>query len=431
MQDLEMLFNDVIYTSQNIFLQGQAGSGKSTFIHHLKANSTKRIALTSPTAVAALNIDGVSLHSFFKLPLSDFFVFEEILQTPRRRLKNILAKIDLIVIDEISMVRADMLDAIDLLCKQARNSTKPFGGIQMLLVGDLCQLPPVIKSNTYEICERFYGSKRAYFFDSKAFKEGNFRTIELTKVYRQEDESLLDNLIKIREGKDLYSAVSYFNTCKITDPNILESALLITPYNKVVDEVNNKRLALLSTPSKSYLCKTSGTFEQSANTPSPKVLTLKVGALVIFNKNNGTTWINGTSGLVERLEEDEITVRLLQSGECVKVKREEWSSYSYELDDESGTIKEKEIGKFTQFPLQLGYALSIHKAQGKTLDKVIVDINKGAFAHGQLYVALSRTRRKEDMHLMCNISIRDVINDSRVGGFLQECRENLNIDSLF
>ncbi|PAF49722.1 hypothetical protein BKH43_06430 [Helicobacter sp. 13S00401-1] len=430
MPDLKALFNEVEYSRQNIFLQGQAGSGKSTFIHYLKTNSNKRLALTSPTAVAALNIDGVSLHSFFKLPLSDFFVFDEILKTPRKRLKSMLAKIDLIVIDEISMVRADMLDIIDLLCKQAKSSSKPFGGIQMLLVGDLCQLPPVIKSNTYEICEQFYGSRRAYFFDSQAFKEGRFKTIELSKVYRQEDEGLLENLIKIRDAINLQSAVSYFNTCKIKDSSILESALLITPYNKVVDEVNEKRLALLSSPSKTYVSKTSGSFDQSLNTPAPKVLTLKVGALVIFNKNNATTWINGTSGIVEDLEEDVVVVRILQGNKIVKVAREEWTSYSYELDS-SGALKEKEMGKFTQFPLQLGYALSIHKAQGKTLDKVIIDINKGAFAHGQLYVALSRTRRKEDIHLMRDISTKDVIMDARVVRFLRECREVIDVDSLF
>ena len=191
------LFETIENTQMNVFLQGQAGTGKSTFITYLKEHSSKRIRIVCPTAVAGVNIGGTTIHSLFKLPLSDFLVFDELLKSPRKKLKSILNKTDLLVIDEVSMVRPDILDAIDVLAKQARCSEEPFGGLQMLLVGDLCQLPPVIKSNVYHIFFNEYGHKMPYFFDAKAYQNGNFQKIELTKVYRQEDDDLLLHLMNI------------------------------------------------------------------------------------------------------------------------------------------------------------------------------------------------------------------------------------------
>ncbi len=343
---------------------------------------------------------------------------DEILKSPRKKLKSILTKTDLLIIDEVSMVRPDMLDAIDLITKQLKNNQDPFGGLQMLLIGDLCQLPPVIKSNTYEVFKQTYGHKIPYFFDSDAYKTGDFKKIGLTKVYRQLDKELLHNLIKIRKDQDIESAVEYFNTCKITDEHILDTAITITPYKSVAENINQKRLGAIDSPIKTYICQTKGTFDEAKYCPAPRVLTLKVGALVIFNKNNGSVWINGTSGIIEALEDDSITIKILKSGDSVVVKREEWKNYQYDYDRDTGKVEEKEIGSFIQFPVQLGYALTIHKAQGKTLDKVIVDINRGAFASGQLYVALSRTRKKEDIHITKRIDESDVIIDKRIVEFL-------------
>lgn len=412
------LFDLIENTNQNIFIQGQAGTGKSTFINYLKAYSSKRIRVVCPTAVAAINIGGSTIHSLFNLPLSDFFIFDELIKTPRKKLKSILLKTDLLIIDEVSMVRPDMLDAIDLLSRELREKDVPFGGLQLLLVGDLCQLPPVIKSNTYDVFKNTYGHRMPYFFDSNAYKNGNFKKIELTKVYRQEDTELLENLINIRKNHNIEDSVAYFNTCKITDENILNTAITITPYRNIAENINQKRLGDLPSEVHTYVCQTKDSFDDAKDAPAPRVLTLKVGALVIFNKNNSPIWINGTSGIVEELEEDVIKVRILNNDTVVPVKREEWKNYAYDYNRDTGTVIEKEIGSFIQFPLQLGYALTIHKAQGKTLDKVIIEMSKGAFASGQLYVALSRTRHKADIHIPKRIDESDAIIDDRIVEFL-------------
>ena len=414
------LFDKIENTGANIFVQGQAGTGKSTFIKYLLAHSKKRIRIVCPTAVAAINIDGVTINSLFKLPFSDFFVLDELYQTPRQKLKAILRKTDLLIIDEVSMVRPDVLDAIDVLSKDATRVEAVFGGLQMLLIGDLCQLPPVIATKTKHIFKDKYGYSDPFFFDAESYKAGNFEKIELTKVYRQLDAKLLENLIKIRKDKDVSSAIEYFNTCKIGDEEVLKHAMTITPYRAVAENINQKRLGELNTPTRTYVCRTEGEFNEERDAPAPRVLTLKEGALVIFNKNNHPVWINGTSGIVESLDDDVIEVRILNSNSIVEVKREEWINYRYDYDRETGTVVEREVGKFIQFPLQLGYALTIHKAQGKTLDKVVIDISKGAFDHGQLYVALSRTRKKEDIHLLRRIDECDVILDKRVIEFLND-----------
>lgn len=418
-KDQKKSFDLVENTEINLFIQGQAGTGKSTFINYLKKHSDKRMTLICPTAIAAINIGGATIHSLFRLPLSDFFMFDELLKEKRPKLKSILKKTDLLIIDEISMVRADMFDAIDLLSQQARGNNDPFGGLQMLVIGDLCQLPPVIKSNTYQINQDVYGHRMPYFFDSNAYKKGCFTKVELTKVYRQSDKELLQNLIKIRKNEDVESAVEYFNTCKIDDEEILNTAMTITPYKSVAESINQKRLGELDTPVQTYVCQTKGIFDEAKECPAPRVLTLKVGALVILNKNNRPQWINGTSGIIEVMGNDTITVRVLKTGISTVVKREKWQSFKYDYDKENGKVVETEIGSFIQFPLQLGYALTIHKAQGKTLDKVIIDINRGTFAHGQLYVALSRTRKKEDIHITKRIDDSDVIIDPRISEFLK------------
>ncbi len=421
------LFELIENSSQNIFIQGQAGTGKSTFVQYLKKHSKKQLTIVSPTAVAAINIGGVTIHSLFRLPLSDFIIQEDLKNTNRKKLSSILQNTDILIIDEVSMVRPDMLDAIDYIAKKARRNNQPFGHLQMLLIGDLCQLPPVIKSSAEHVFEKQYGYKHPYFFDAPSYKDGNFYNLELTTVYRQSDQELLDNLRKLREFKDIDSAISYFNNCKITDTAILDTAITITPYRRVAEAMNQKRLEELDSEPVSFTCQTSGTFDDAKDSPAPRVLTLKKGALVIFNKNNTPNWINGTSGVVEKISSDVITVRILKTNILERVKRETWKSYQYEIDDLTGTIYEKETGSFTQFPLQLGYALTIHKAQGKTLDKLLIDIERGAFAHGQLYVALSRTRSKDDMHLLRPLSIDDVIRDDHVLEFLNSA-ESIQID---
>ncbi len=412
------LFHKIETTNNSYFIQGQAGTGKSTFIRYLQAHSKKKVRITCPTALAALHIGGVTLHSLFQLPLKDFFIIDEV--ELKKKTATVLRKTDILVIDEASMIRPDILDVIDALCKQARsNFLLPFGGIQIILIGDLCQLPPVIKSATYPIFQAKYGHKEAYFFDAPAFKNGYFTTIILTKVYRQNDVDLLTHLINLRHYRKINETISFFNETHIENNQTWETAVTITPYKATAERINQCRLDALDGSAKIYEAEINGTFKKMTETPAPQSLLLKEGALVIFNKNNPPFWINGSTGIVLQLENDYIWVQLTDNHKTVLVKRETWESFVYEYNKEIDEVIEKLNGTFTQFPLQLGYALTIHKAQGKTLDKVIIDIDRGAFAHGQLYVALSRTRTYQDIHLKSKLNSGDIIVNSRVLSFLR------------
>ncbi len=412
------LFDLIEHTRTNVFIHGQAGTGKSTFIKYLKKHSKKSIRLVAPTAIAALNIEGATIHSMFTLPLSDFIIQKDVLSTRRRKLKSILKKTDILIIDEISMVRPDILDTIEALCCQARNSFSLFGGLQIILIGDLCQLPPIIKQDVIPLFKQEYNTSEPYFFDAKSYQKGAFERFELTEVYRQKDLELLNNLQNLRNDEKIPETLSYFNQEETYPEDFLKTAITITPYRQVADHINQTRLRELTTEPKSYEAKFTGSFEKIKDTPSPKNLTLKVGALVVFNKNNYPDFINGTTGIIEKLHDRYIVVRLLNDNKFITVYREEWKSFAYDVDEETGDITEKETGNFIQYPLQLGYALTIHKSQGKTLDRVILDINRGAFAHGQLYVALSRTRQKKDIFIKQRLCEDDIIFSQRIKSFL-------------
>ena len=412
------IFDTIEHTHQNIFIHGQAGTGKSTFIKYLKNHSKKRIRIIAPTAIAALNIEGATIHSMFSLPLSDFLILKDVLVTRRKKLKSILKKTDILIIDEVSMLRPDVLDTIEALCCQARGNLSLFGGLQIILIGDLCQLPPIVKYDVSQIFKQEYNTTEPYFFDAKSYLKGAFQKFELTEVYRQKDTLLLNFLQNLRNNENLKETLDYFNSKETYPDDFLKTAITITPYRQIADTINQRRLNELNTKEQSYEAKLSGSFEKIKDTPSPKTLTLKEGALVVFNKNNYPDFINGTSGIVEKLSDRYIVVRTLNDNKFITVYREEWKSFAYDVDETTGEIKERETGNFIQYPLQLGYALTIHKAQGKTLDRVIVDINRGAFAHGQLYVALSRTRAKKDMLIKNHLSLDDVIFSPRIKSFL-------------
>lgn len=412
------LFDTIEHTNQNIFIHGQAGTGKSTFIKYLKKHSKKRIRLVAPTAIASLNIEGSTIHSMFTLPLSDYIILKDILVKRRKKLKSILKKTDILIIDEVSMLRPDILDAIEVLCCSARGNLSLFGGLQIILIGDLCQLPPIINQNVIPIFKQEYQTTEPYFFDAKSYQKGSFKTFELTEVYRQKDPTLLSFLKNLRTNENIPETLDYFNSKETYPEDFLKTAITITPYRQIADNINKTRLENIATAPKSYEASYTGTFETLKDTPSPKTLTLKEGALVIFNKNNLPDYINGTSGIVEKLADRYIIVRTLNDNKFITVYKEEWKSFSYEVDEQTGEVTEKQTGSFVQYPLQLGYALTIHKSQGKTLDRVIVDINKGAFAHGQLYVALSRTRCKKDMLIKSHLTEDDIIFSKRIKSFL-------------
>lgn len=406
-------FNTIERTNSNVLILGQAGTGKSTFVNYLKSVSKKRIVCVCPTAVAALNIGGQTIHSLFQIQPRDF-IFPEFLKL-KARVRNILTATDVLVLDEVSMIAPDLMDAMDILARSARHSTEPFGGIQVVAIGDLFQLPPVITRDAAKYYETEYGNERAYFFDSHVYQRSNFVRFNFDLVYRQQDSELLNHLTQLRCGGGA-NALSFFNACKIAQQDKYNNAVLITPFRAVAERINAARLEQIAAPAIVYTGEISGNFSPS-DVPAPMNLELKVGALVVFVKN-GDKWHNGSMGIVQELGAKEIIVQLLnRNRDVVSVRPEKWQKIEY-VRDENDRLQENETGAYKQFPLTLGYAMTIHKAQGKTLDAVIVDISRGAFEHGQTYVALSRTRCAADMHIARPLSSRDIIFDPRVLEFV-------------
>jgi ATP-dependent exoDNAse (exonuclease V) alpha subunit len=411
-------FNTIEHTNSNILILGQAGTGKSTFVNYLKSVSTKRIVCACPTAVSALNIGGQTIHSLFQIQPRDF-ILPEILKL-KAKPRNILTATDILVIDEISMVAPDLLDAIDILARQARRNNEPFGGIQIVAIGDLFQLPPVITRSAEDYYKQEYGYKNSYFFDANVYKRANFMKFDFNQVYRQSDNELLNNLVLLRNND--VSALSFFNNCRIEDEQILKNAVIITPFRAIADRINTDKLNQISAPEIKYTGEIDGNFNAN-DVPAPMELKLKQGALVMFVKNSDK-WHNGSMGVIESLGTRSINVRIIDDNRCeiVSVKPEKWSKIEYSRD-ENDRIIENEVGSYKQFPLALGYAMTIHKSQGKTLSKVVLDISSGAFAHGQTYVALSRTRSAKDMHIVKPLHERDIIFDKRILDFVNDISE--------
>lgn len=407
-------FDAIERTNSNLLILGPAGTGKSTFVNYLKSASRKRIVCACPTAVSALNVGGQTIHSLFQIPPRDFTLPEFLKLKAKPR--NILTATDVLIIDEISMVAPDLLDAIDILARYARRNNEPFGGIQVVAIGDLYQLPPVITREANQYYETEYGHPNAYFFDSNVYKRANFIKYNFDFVYRQNDLPLLENLVRLRNGDT--GALSFFNDCRIDDATRRENAVLITPFRAVAERINATRLNQINETAVVYNGVLSGSFSDR-DVPAPLALELKVGALVVFVKN-GDKWHNGSMGIVRAMSARDITVQLLSdSHETVTVKPEKWQKIEY-TRDENERLVENEVGAYKQFPLSLGYAMTIHRAQGKTLDAVVIDVSRGCFAHGQTYVALSRTRRASDIHMSAPLRERDVIFDRRVLDFVND-----------
>ena len=405
-------FNTLENTHSNILILGPAGTGKSTFVNYIKTASKKRVVCACPTAVSALNIGGQTIHSLFQIQPRDFIVME--LLKLKAKPRNILNATDVLIIDEISMVAPDLLDAMDYLCRAARHNNDPFGGIQIVAIGDLFQLPPVITRDAAKYYADEYEHENAYFFDAHVYKRSDFVSFNFETVYRQNDGDLLKNLMRLRRND--VSTLGFFNNCRIDDAARRANAVIITPFRSVAERINAERLDQINAPLVIYTGELSGNFSER-DVPAPMNLALKQGALVVFVKN-GDKWHNGSMGIVAHLGAHEIIVELLNKNhDIVVVRPEKWEKIEY-TRDENDRIQENEVGFFKQFPLNLGYAMTIHKAQGKTLDAVVVDISRGAFAHGQTYVALSRTRDAGDMHMANPLRSCDVIFDNRVIDFL-------------
>jgi len=423
------LANDFVqFTGKNIFLTGKAGTGKTTFLHRLKELSPKRMIVVAPTGVAAINAGGVTIHSFFQIsfgPQVPGYVSGETTEQKRfsREKRNIIKSLDLLVIDEISMVRADLLDAIDETLRRYRNNNKPFGGVQLLLIGDMQQLAPVVKEDEWAVLKKHY--ETAFFFGSNALKKTNYISIVLQHVYRQSDQLFINLLNKIRDNQIGKAEMELLNSRYKPDfdPGD-ESYIILTTHNAKARQVNDSKLNQLKGKEESYLAEIGGNFPEYTY-PTDLDLCIKVGAQVMFVKNDPNPekeYFNGKIGTVVGLEEDEVVVHCPEDSEPIHVSKVEWQNVKYSIDNETKEIKEHVEGTFSQVPLKLAWAITIHKSQGLTFDKAIID-SELAFAPGQVYVALSRCRSLEGLVLSSPFSTNSLKPDLQIEGFNKNAEE--------
>ena len=423
-QELRNAWDFVEHTGISIFLTGKAGTGKTTFLRALKEHSNKRNVIVAPTGVAAMNAGGMTIHSFFQLPLSPF--------VPNANIKNrfdyskekrkIMRTLDLLIIDEISMVRADVLDAIDSVLRRFREPNKPFGGVQLLMIGDLQQLTPVVTPTEEELLQRYYDTP--YFFGSKALRSINYVTIELTHVYRQQDETFITLLNNIREGNVSESDLQRLN--QRYDPTFQPKQgsdyIRLTTHNRMAESYNEDQLRNLPTRAYTFSAQTEGNFPEY-NYPTDFNLTLKVGAQVMFIRNDNIgRYYNGRIGHVTYVDNEKISVLCPGDEEPFDVEAETWENTKYTLNEKTKQIEAEVQGTFKQYPLRLAWAITIHKSQGLTFEHAIIDA-QASFASGQVYVALSRCKSLEGLVLASPIGNTAIINDSRVSDYISHQTE--------
>lgn len=417
--ELRQAWEFVEHTGMSIFLTGKAGTGKTTFLKTLKSHSHKRMVVVAPTGVAAINAGGVTIHSFFQLPLSPYVPNVKMEQrfAYSKEKRKIMRTIDMLVIDEISMVRSDVLDAVDNVMRRFREHDKPFGGVQLVMIGDLHQLTPVVRDEEEKILSEYYNT--TYFFGSKALQSIDYVTIELHHVYRQQDESFLKILNDIRDGHptadDLKTLNSRYNPS--FRPNANDDYIRLTTHNSKADDYNNYELLALKTPSYTFEAEIEKEFPPS-DYPTDMRLTLKTGAQVMFLKNDPKgRYYNGRIGHVTYVDERQILVLCPGDEKAIEVEKEVWENTKYKLNDSTNQIESEVVGTFTQYPLRLAWAITIHKSQGLTFDHAIIDAQL-SFASGQVYVALSRCKTLEGMVLASPIEPSAIINDSRVSDYV-------------
>lgn len=405
-------------TLVNLFIAGRAGTGKSAFLDWYRKRTDRNVVVVAPTGVAALHVQGQTIHSFFGLTPG----FIDVAHFRPTKNKKLFGAIDLLVIDEISMVRADVFDAIDMTLRANRNPSLPFGGAQICVMGDLFQLPPVVSRVEQQIYASRY--ETPYFFSSMAYASSGLQLIAFDTIFRQNEADFIKMLNRLRIGDNRDDVTGFFN--QRHDKQLPEgtSVVTLTSTNAQADIVNSAELQKLTGAQWPYQGKASGRFEKDADKlPAPLKLELKMGAQVMFTRNDAAKkrWVNGTIGIVTGLENERVLVTVKEGRHTYThtVTPETWTAYTYVATPE-GKIQQQEAGSFTQFPLMLAWAVTIHKSQGKTLDAAVIDLGRGAFAPGQLYVALSRCKRLDGMSLVRPIRASDIRTDPAVLNFARK-----------
>ncbi len=425
--EFQNLWHLVNYTQNSVFLTGKAGTGKSTFLRYVTEHTKKNYVVLAPTGIAAVNVGGMTLHSFFSLPFKPLMPDDPEFTTRnfRKRIRltkakiKLLKKLDLIIIDEISMVRADIIDFIDkILRTYCGNSRMPFAGKQLLLVGDVFQLEPVVTGDMRDILLRQYPN--AFFFSAMVFREMKLVPIELRKVYRQDDGEFVSMLDRIRMGTVTDSDLKMLNSRLRPEADKHEGegnfTMTLATRRDAVDSINERCLDSIKRPLITYIGTVTGEFPENSM-PTTLELSLKVGAQVVFIKNDREgRWVNGSIAKVHRATKSTLEVEM-EDGERHAIEPEVWENVQYSLDEKTGKIIEKTLGEFHQYPLRLAWALTIHKSQGLTFNNVEIDIGHGAFTSGQTYVALSRCRSLEGMTLRSTIAPRDIFINPAISRF--------------
>jgi ATP-dependent exoDNAse (exonuclease V) alpha subunit len=410
-EEFESIVEQLENTKDHFYITGKAGSGKSTLLAYFRSVTQKNTAVLAPTGVAAIRVKGQTIHSFFGFP-------PKVIQT--RHIKKVrqielLQNLETLIIDEISMVRADVFDAIDYSLRVHRKKlTQPFGGVQVIVFGDLFQLPPVVNMDEMSLLERIYPNGQ-FFFHSNIFQDAQFKTLELQSIYRQTDDHFIYLLNAVRDGSITHSQIDNLNDSLVENFEMDEGKIILTTTNARASGINQNYLKQLSSEEFSYRAQATGQFYKELF-PTDEVLKLKKGAQVIMIKNDPEKrWVNGSIGTIHDIAEKKIKVKI--NHKIYEVKKEKWDRIQYSYDDDQQEVLENVTGSFKQYPMRLAWAITIHKSQGQTFEKVIIDMSQGSFAPGQLYVALSRCISLEGIELLRPLKKSDVIVNKQLIGF--------------